>query len=179
LRHFWQRHHLHAAATFLLIVWLVLGACGASIYNQPKPKNYILNVIDAGTIDLHAPLCWHGVLRDEPASLPWGISYEIELSSVDYQEQSIPIQGGLHASYSPRAEVLSLPDVHAGDEVAIVTQARLPQLFRDEGAFDRRTYLRAGRGTYCITSFARTPGTNSTGQSFPAYCPRALPAPPS
>jgi hypothetical protein len=104
-----------------------------------------------------------------------GISYEIELSSVDYQEQSIPIQGGLRASYSPRAEVLSLPDVHAGDEIAIVTQARLPQLFRDEDAFDRRTYLRA-QGVE-LTASLHSP--NSTGQSFPAYCARALPAPPS
>src|SRR5260370_16927503 len=32
-------------------------------------------------------------------------------------------------------------DLHAGDEIAVVTQAKQPQVFRDEGAFDRRAYL--------------------------------------
>src|SRR5260370_18274963 len=31
--------------------------------------------------------------------------------------------------------------LHAGDEVTVIAQARRPQIFRDEGAFDRRAYL--------------------------------------
>jgi hypothetical protein len=72
-----------------------------------------------------------------------GISYEIELTSADYQERSISVQGGLRTSYTPRAEELALPSVHTSDRIAVVAQARLPQLFRDEGAFDRRAYLRS------------------------------------
>ena len=83
------------------------------------------------------------MLRDEPAALPWGAAYDISLTSVDFEERFIRTKGGLRVSCSPRAEELVLPATHAGDEVAIVTQARLPQLFRDEGAFDRRVYLRA------------------------------------
>src|SRR5260370_37453041 len=33
------------------------------------------------------------------------------------------------------------PDFHAGDEVAVLTEAKQPQVFKDEGAFDRRAYL--------------------------------------
>ena len=137
------RNRLYSASILSLSTWIVLGACGAAISNQPKPNNYILNLIDGGKIDLHTPLRWHGVLRDEPTALPWGTAYDINLTGVDFEERLIPIDGGLRVSYSPHGPDAALPDVHAGDEVAVVTQARLPQLFRDEGAFDRREYLRS------------------------------------
>jgi len=138
---------LRLAAAPCLTAWLVLGACGAAIANQPGPRNYILNLIETGEIDLHTPLRWHGVLRDEPTALPWGVAFDVELSSVDYQEHSIPIQGGLRATYAPHSSEILVQDVHAGDEVAIVAQARLPQLFRNEGVFDRRAYLRTQAST--------------------------------
>jgi competence protein ComEC len=31
--------------------------------------------------------------------------------------------------------------LHVGDSIAVLTRAKLPQIFRDEGAFDRRAYL--------------------------------------
>ena len=138
-----SREYLRGATTFSLAAWLVVGFLASSSAQEPKPKNYILNVIESDQLDLLTPLRWHGTLRDEPAALPWGISYEIELTSVDYQERSIFVQGGLRASYTPRAGDSPLPSVRAGDQVALVAQARLPQLFRDEGAFDGRAYLRS------------------------------------
>ena len=33
------------------------------------------------------------------------------------------------------------PELHAGDEVAVLAEAKRPQVFKDEGAFDRRAYL--------------------------------------
>src|SRR6202140_4736199 len=33
------------------------------------------------------------------------------------------------------------PDLHEGDEVAVLTEAKRPQVFKDDGAFDRRAYL--------------------------------------
>ena len=137
------RARLYSAVILTLSAWIVLGASGAAISNQPKPKNYILNIVDSGEIDLRTPLRWHGVLRDEPTSLPWGTAYDINLKGVDFEERLIPIEGGLRVSYSSHGPDALLPDVHVGDEVAVVTQARLPQLFRDEGAFDRREYLRS------------------------------------
>jgi len=89
------------------------------------------------------PRRWYGVLPDEPATLPWGVWYEIALTSVAYREVPISIQGGLRASYTPDADEQALPNVQAGDQVALVAQAGLRQLFRDEGAFDRRAYLRS------------------------------------
>jgi competence protein ComEC len=137
-----SRSHLWTATSLSLATWLALGICGASIANQPKPKNYILNLIDRGEIDLHAPLRWHGILRKEPATLPWGTAYDVELTGVDFEERTVPVQGGLRATYSPHSEESAAINVHAGDGITIVTQARLPQMFRDEGAFDRRAYLR-------------------------------------
>jgi competence protein ComEC len=125
-----------------LLAWFALGIVGAGLAHQQRPANYIVTLIDSGRIDIHSPLRWHGVLRDEPATLPWGRSYEVELKTVDYEEQTLAICGGLRATYSPHAENLAPPEMHAGDEVTLVAQARLPQHFRDEGAFDRREYLR-------------------------------------
>jgi predicted membrane metal-binding protein len=31
--------------------------------------------------------------------------------------------------------------LHAGDSIAVLTRAKLPQVYRDDGAFDRRAYL--------------------------------------
>ena len=44
-------------------------------------------------------------------------------------------------TYSPQGEASLPADIHAGDEIAVVAQARSPQMFRDEGAFDRPAYL--------------------------------------
>jgi hypothetical protein len=44
-------------------------------------------------------------------------------------------------SFAPRP-LGGLPaPLHAGDEVSVLPEARQPQVFRDEGAFDRRAYL--------------------------------------
>src|SRR5258708_3893508 len=61
-----SREHLRAATFLSLAAWLVLGFFAASIAQQPKPKNYVLNVLNSGELDLHAPLRWHGILRDQP-----------------------------------------------------------------------------------------------------------------
>ena len=68
-----SREHLRAATFLSLAAWLVLGFFAASIAQKPKPKNYVLNVLNSRELDLHAPLRWHGILRDEPGTLPWGI----------------------------------------------------------------------------------------------------------
>jgi hypothetical protein len=63
--------YLRAATILSLAAWLVLGFLGATIAQEPKPESHILNVIHSGELDLHTPLRWHGVLRDEPTTLPW------------------------------------------------------------------------------------------------------------
>ena len=155
-----RRSALLAGASSL-VVWLLLGIIGVAITQQPPPPNYVLRLVEAGTIDLHTPLRWQGTLRDEPTDLPWGTSLDLQLTSVEFQQQSLAISGGLRVTYNPVGaqhaaphpgtdlQALSAPalpaalrSLHSGDQVSITTEARLPQFFRDEGAFDRRAYLR-------------------------------------
>lgn len=132
---------LFPALTLSAFSWIILGALGAGIASQPRPADYVLSLVDTGRVDLKTPLRWHGRLRDEPARLPWGYGYEIELIGVEYEGSLVPARGGLRVGFSESPEQTAAPDVHAGDEVVVSTQAKKPQVFRDDGAFDRRAYL--------------------------------------
>lgn len=136
------RRNLIAAGVLSLMSWMVLGLTGTAIARQPAPANHVLRMLAARKFDNGTPLRWHGTLRDEPARMPWGLAFEIQLEGVEFEERLVPLQGGLRLTYSPRPEDAPLPDAHQGDAVSFVVQARLPQVFRDEGAFDRRAYLR-------------------------------------
>jgi competence protein ComEC len=158
---------LWAASAAALACWVLLGVVGACLGQQPRPGNHVTSLLANGRLTLRTPLRWHGVLREEPTRLPWGYGYELSLSGVDYEGAFLPLQGGLRFSYAPpqSADRLSSrggageqlpsmeaetkkfvsPEVHAGDEISVTTEARLPQMFRDEGAFDRRAFL-AGQG---------------------------------
>jgi competence protein ComEC len=133
---------LFPAAAFSVLSWIILGVLGAGAANRPRlPADYVLSLVEAGRVELKTPLRWHGRLRDEPARLPWGYGYEIELSGVDYRDALVSARGGLRVRFSEGVGATSAPDVHAGDEVVVSTEAKLPQIFRDDGAFDRRAYL--------------------------------------
>jgi competence protein ComEC len=124
-----------------VLSWVLLGVLGACVGIQPRAFDHVVALVDAGRIDLKTPLRWHGKLRDEPAPLPWGFGYDVELLGVEYQGELLTARGGLRLSFTPRGGEQELPDLHAGDEVAVLTQARRPQVYRDDGAFDRRAYL--------------------------------------
>jgi hypothetical protein len=74
--------------------------------------------------------------------LPWGAGDNIELSGVDHEVVFVPASGGLHLGYITRTDHGAPMAVHAGDSIAILTRAKLPQVYRDEGALDRRSYWR-------------------------------------
>jgi competence protein ComEC len=131
---------LFAAVTSLLS-WVTLGFLGVCVAEQPRPTDHITSLVEQGQLPLKTPLRWHGRLRDEPARLPWGYGYEIEIAGVEFEESLHPVRGGLRLSFTAHAEGERPPELHAGDEVAILTEAKQPQVFRDEGAFDRRAYL--------------------------------------
>ena len=134
---------LFPAAAISLSSWALLGFLGACVAEQPLPANHVTSLLEQKRLSLDSPLRWHGYLRDEPAKLPWGYGIEIDLSGVEFEGASLPVQGGLRASFTPRPEQAPMPELHAGDEVSVLTEAKRPQVFRDEGAFDRRAYLAA------------------------------------
>src|SRR5260370_31632304 len=73
--------------------------------------------------------------------MPWGYGNETELCGVSLEDALHAARGGLRLSFTPHPEGTPPPDLHAGDEVAALTEAKRPQLFKDDGAFDRRAYL--------------------------------------
>jgi competence protein ComEC len=133
--------HLFPAAVFSVLSWLILGVLGGGVANQPRTANYVLSLVEAGGANLKTPLRWHGRLRDEPARLPWGYGYEIELTGVEYEGSLVAARGGMRVSFAGSTDQLAAPDVHAGDDLVATTEAKRPQIYRDEGAFDRRAYL--------------------------------------
>jgi len=136
-----QFARIFPAAVASLLCWIFLGCLGACVAEQPRPANHILSLMKEGRIRLGTPLRWHGHLRDEPARLPWGYGYEIELSGVEFEGELQPTKGGLRLSFTTHPDQALLPELHAGDEIAVLTEAKRPQVFKDEGAFDRRAYL--------------------------------------
>jgi competence protein ComEC len=138
---FVQLDHLFTATLASLLGWTLLGSLAACIAQQPRSADHILSVIEKDGLPLKTPLRWHGRLRDEPTHLPWAYGYDIELSGVEYEGALRPVRGGLRLSLAPPSETARPPDLHVGDEVTFVTEAKQPQVFRDEGAFDRRAYL--------------------------------------
>jgi competence protein ComEC len=129
------------SAVSSLLSWIMLGFLGAVIAQQPRASEHVSSLVKRGSIELKTPLRWHGRLRDEPARLPWGYGYEIELSGVEFESALRVARGGLRLSFTPRAEGELPPPLHVGDEVTVLTEARQPQVFKDDGAFDRRAYL--------------------------------------
>src|SRR5258708_16035656 len=72
----------------------------------------------------------------------WRGALEMELSGVETAEGMIPVSGGMRVGFTPKEGEAALPEVHAGDEVSVLALAKLPLVFRDTGAFDRRGYLK-------------------------------------
>jgi Competence protein/Domain of unknown function (DUF4131) len=135
------RSRVVVAGLASLLCWGTLGMAGVCIEEQPRRADHILSLVDARKINLKSPLRYYGRLADEPEKLPWGEGYNIELSGVDHEGVFVPASGGLRLGYIARADHGAPLALHAGDSIAVLTQAKLPPVYRDEGAFDRRAYL--------------------------------------
>ncbi len=175
------RARLVAAGILSLGCWVALGLVAVSVAERPLPADHVLRQIAAGneegttyrapTLELSAPLRWHGRLRSEPARLPWGYGIEIDLSGVDAAEQFIPVSGGLRLGFTPKEGEAGLPEVHAGDEVTVIAQARLPQVYRDAGAFDRREFL-AEQNIHLLATLRASSLLTKTGTGAPTIASR-------
>jgi competence protein ComEC len=60
---------------------------------------------------------------------------------VDTSSGRIPVVGGLRVGFTPVEGDLEPPAVQTGDEISVLSQAHLPQIYRDSGAFNRREFL--------------------------------------
>ena len=133
--------YLFPATVASLLGWVLLGFLGVCIAELPRDANHVISLVEQSRISLKTPLRWRGHLRDEPTRLPWGYGYEIELTGVEFEGAFHPARGGLRLSFTAHPEGPMPPELHAGDEVAVLAEAKRPQVFKDEGAFDRRAYL--------------------------------------
>ena len=165
------RERLVAAGVFSLACWVALGALAVSVAVRPLSADHVLRRIATGTVELDTPLRWHGRLRSEPARLAWGYAIEIDLSGVDEAEQFIPVSGGLRLGFTPKEGEANLSEIHAGDDVAVIAQARLPQVYRDAGAFDRRGFL-AQQNIHLLATLRASSLLQKTGASPPTISSR-------
>lgn len=139
------------AAGSALCGWLLLGMLAEGIASRPLSADHVLTLVETHKLDLHTPLRWHARLRDEPRRMPWGEGMDVDLMRVEFAGASVPLQGGMRLSYAVKEPGKALAELHAGDEVEFTTQAGLPAIFRDDGAFDRRAYL-AQQGIHLVAS---------------------------
>ncbi|HEY7825842.1 MAG TPA: ComEC/Rec2 family competence protein [Candidatus Acidoferrales bacterium] len=127
--------------------WLALGGVALGVERGSLPADHVTRRIASGALDTSVALRWSGRLRDDPAVLPWGRQFVIDLSSVEVGGQTLKVSGGLRlnlypeAKTEPTADEASLADLQAGDEVEVLAKAKPPRNFMDPGAFDRRGYL--------------------------------------
>jgi competence protein ComEC len=121
--------------------WIALGTASACVAQRPLAADHVVSRIADGRVELKTPLRWQGRLRTEPARLPWGYGIDLDLNGVEVEEEFIPVSGGMRLGYTAKDEDVKLPEIHAGDEVAVIAQARLPLIYRDVGAFNRREFL--------------------------------------
>ncbi|HYA64598.1 MAG TPA: DNA internalization-related competence protein ComEC/Rec2 [Candidatus Sulfotelmatobacter sp.] len=148
------RGFLWLAASTSLLCWIGLGMLAACLSKQPLAAEHILSRLAAQQVPLRTPLRWHGVLRGEPSRLPWGYSLDMNLASVEQVEGTLPVTGGMRLGYTPREDDAPLPELHAGDEITVFAEARLPLVYKDAGAFDRRAFL--GRQDIYLLATLRT-----------------------
>lgn len=135
------REKLWVAASFSLAGWILLGVFAACLAEQPLPAEHVVSRMAAGQISSKVPLRYVGRLRSEVSHLPWGYGLELDLSRVETAEGVLPLVGGMRIGFTPKEGEDGLPELHAGDEVAVLTVARLPLVYKDAGAFDRREFL--------------------------------------
>lgn len=133
------------AAILALAAWCALGAASAGIERSAVRRDSVGGLIASGRIDTTQPLRWRGRLREDPALLPWGARYLIDLADVESEGHVVAAAGGLRVNYFWKHGVEEpLPALRAGDRVEALIHARVPRNFMDPGAPDTRALLERG-----------------------------------
>jgi competence protein ComEC len=135
------RKRVAGAWTMALIAWAAMGALAIGVERAVVPANHVARLISEGRIETSEPLRWRGRLREDPAALPWGRRYEVELESVEVAGAPLLISGGLRANLYGQQAADAPEGLRAGDRVEVLLRARPPRNFLDPGAFDLRGFL--------------------------------------
>ncbi len=98
--------------------------------------------------------------------MSWGYVFTLDLSGVDLADSQLPLVGGMRVSFTPKEGEAALPAIHAGDEVAVVTQAPLSLVYRDAGAFNRRDFL-ARQDIHLVATLRASSLLEKTGTAAP------------
>jgi competence protein ComEC len=161
------RNLLWSAAFASLASWMVLGILAGTIVRWPLPAEHVLLRIAARQIPTRTPLRWYGVLRSEPARLPWGYGLEMSLTGVERAEGYLPVTGGMRLGFTPREGQPALPALHAGDKLSVLAEAHLPLVYKDAGAFDRREFL-ASQDVHVLATLRASTLLEKMGEAPPS-----------
>jgi competence protein ComEC len=135
------RYHLYVASFAIVLAgWAALGFLALIVQQHNRPANLASHLVDANAIDSSFPMRWHGILRENPETLPWGTRFDVDLESVQVSGEQINVSGGLRATYFGE-DVARAASLRAGDRVQLLAQAHVPRNFKDPGAFDTRAEL--------------------------------------
>src|SRR5271156_3718727 len=138
----WRNSVFPPAWIFALLAWSALGGFSVEIERVSIPHNHISRLLAQNQIDLSVPLRWRGRLREDPAALPWGHRYEIELEQVEAAGVMVPVSGGLRLNFYSGTHAADPPaDLRAGYRIEVLAKAKPPRNFLDPGAIDIRGML--------------------------------------
>jgi hypothetical protein len=57
-----------------------------------------------------------------------GYGLDLSLTGVEKADGYLPVRGGMRLGFTPREDEASLLELHAGDEISVRTEARLPMV---------------------------------------------------
>jgi competence protein ComEC len=100
--------------------------------------------------------------------MPWVYVFALDLSNVDLADSRLSLVGGMRISFTPKEGEATFPEIHAGDELAVVTRPRLPLVYRDTGAFDRREFL-ARQNIHLVATLRASSLLEKTGTAPPSF----------
>jgi competence protein ComEC len=158
----------------LAAIWIVLGFWCAEMERPPQSQRALLQNADGlsrtvrGRIVRIRPLPPRDKTADQDNDPAWWIEKEpeaVEALSVDLQVEKVeevtpdisrmlPTTGGVRATIMARGD--TLPTLHCGDIVEAPMRLRIPERYRDPGAWQYADYLLAqGLGTHATVRAAK------------------------
>ncbi len=170
-----QAHHVAALPT--LSLWLIAGALAAHLAPAPDPQLALRPFADnlsrtvVGTVlrsrllpprapntTADAEHTWQPA--DPEDSTPAALQIDLALSRIEFLTPDtstlVPIAGGIRLTLLPTPDHPNLPTLHCGQTLQLDTRLRLPERYRDPGAWQYADYLLAQGISAHGTAFTRT-----------------------